>query len=329
MADIILKKSSVADKSPLTTDLEYGEIALNYNDGKIFYKNSSNIIKNFLDSDNTKTSIGNYLNDGSTTSINFNGNTSFVDSDNSIYILDSADVPKFIIDPTNAHLEVGNTITAGGNIDNSGGGSIQTNEIRIYGPSSVDTTVFGDFRMNPSDTTGDMFIRQYVGDFISIRDSANTNIFALYTNDATNPGMIICTNTIRPEFSTTVADLGTSTQRYQDIYLENSPNVSSDMNLKTDIVDVSETEKLVAQKLKTLVKRFKYNSAVESKGFVNARYHFGVIAQEVKDAFTEFGLDWQEYGVICYEETTEENGNFVQTYSIRYEELLAFIISSL
>lgn len=41
---ITLKKSSVADKVPLTGDLEYGELALNYADGNLFYKNSSNAI---------------------------------------------------------------------------------------------------------------------------------------------------------------------------------------------------------------------------------------------------------------------------------------------
>jgi hypothetical protein len=45
-----LKKSAVANKVPLTTDLEYGELALNYNDGKLFYKDSTNTIKYFPDS---------------------------------------------------------------------------------------------------------------------------------------------------------------------------------------------------------------------------------------------------------------------------------------
>jgi hypothetical protein len=44
---IILKKSSVAAKVPLTTDLDYGELALNYADGKLYYKNSSNTISTF------------------------------------------------------------------------------------------------------------------------------------------------------------------------------------------------------------------------------------------------------------------------------------------
>ena len=45
--NIILKKSSVADKVPLTTDLQYGEVALNYADGKLYYKDSANNVKSF------------------------------------------------------------------------------------------------------------------------------------------------------------------------------------------------------------------------------------------------------------------------------------------
>jgi hypothetical protein len=41
MASIVqLKKSSVVGKVPLTTDLDYGELALNYADGKLYYKKS-------------------------------------------------------------------------------------------------------------------------------------------------------------------------------------------------------------------------------------------------------------------------------------------------
>jgi hypothetical protein len=43
----LLKKSSVVAKVPTTSDLEYGEIALNYADEKLYFKNSSNAIKSF------------------------------------------------------------------------------------------------------------------------------------------------------------------------------------------------------------------------------------------------------------------------------------------
>ena len=43
--DIRLKKSSVAGRIPDSSDLAYGELALNYADEKLYFKNSSNVIK--------------------------------------------------------------------------------------------------------------------------------------------------------------------------------------------------------------------------------------------------------------------------------------------
>ena len=45
---IVLKKSSVGSKVPTTSDLEYGELALNYADGKLYYKTSLNTIGSFV-----------------------------------------------------------------------------------------------------------------------------------------------------------------------------------------------------------------------------------------------------------------------------------------
>lgn len=44
---IILKKSSVPSKVPLQQDLDYGELAINYADGLLYFKNSNNEIKSF------------------------------------------------------------------------------------------------------------------------------------------------------------------------------------------------------------------------------------------------------------------------------------------
>ena len=51
MAKVLLKKSSVTGNKPGPSNLEYGELAINYADGKLHYKNSSNEIKSFADSD--------------------------------------------------------------------------------------------------------------------------------------------------------------------------------------------------------------------------------------------------------------------------------------
>lgn len=50
--------------------------------------------------------------------------------------------------------------------------------------------------------------------------------------------------------------------------------------------------------------QFKMLDAVQLKGD-GARWHFGVIAQEVKVAFESEGLNAEEYGVLCYDEWPE------------------------
>ena len=44
---VILKKSSVSARIPVVSDLEYGELALNYADGKLYYKKSDNTVDSF------------------------------------------------------------------------------------------------------------------------------------------------------------------------------------------------------------------------------------------------------------------------------------------
>ena len=51
---ILLKKSSVADRVPGTSSLAYGEVAINYTDGKLYYKTSGNAIQSFDTSSYTR-----------------------------------------------------------------------------------------------------------------------------------------------------------------------------------------------------------------------------------------------------------------------------------
>ena len=55
---LLIKKSSVTAKVPLAGDLEYGELAINYTDEKIYFKNASNVIKSFSSGAGTVTSVG-------------------------------------------------------------------------------------------------------------------------------------------------------------------------------------------------------------------------------------------------------------------------------
>jgi len=45
---IILKKSSVAEKVPLSSDLDFGELAINYTDSKLYFKKSDGTIDSFI-----------------------------------------------------------------------------------------------------------------------------------------------------------------------------------------------------------------------------------------------------------------------------------------
>lgn len=66
---VLLKKSSVASRVPTTSDLEYGEVAINYADGRLYYKDSSNNIKYFLESSqlSTASTLDDVTTNGSTT----------------------------------------------------------------------------------------------------------------------------------------------------------------------------------------------------------------------------------------------------------------------
>lgn len=149
---------------------------------------------------------------------------------------------------------------------------------------------------------------------------ATTQINNLYTgvnlvNAPFTPGMSI-SGVFYPATDNTYT-LGTASYRWTTVYATTGSINTSDANQKTDIVDISDAEKRVAVKLKSSMKRFKFKDG--------KRYHFGTIAQDVKSAFESEGLVAEEYGVFCSD--TLENGT-VQ-FGIRYEELFAFIISTL
>lgn len=126
-----------------------------------------------------------------------------------------------------------------------------------------------------------------------------------------------------------VIDLGTSGTRFDDIYATNGTIQTSDRNEKQDIEELSEAERRVAQACKGLLRKFRWKSSVAEKGD-DARIHFGIIAQDLADAFTAEGLDASDYAMFISgsweDEVTQEQRTRV---GVRYSELLAFIIAAL
>jgi hypothetical protein len=118
------------------------------------------------------------------------------------------------------------------------------------------------------------------------------------------------------------ANIGSASKRWQTIYAVNGTINTSDGNQKEQIEELSDAELRVAQACKGLVRKFKIKGGT--------RKHIGVIAQDVRDAFTAQSLDAHEYGLFCSDTWTDEDtGEEVTQLGIRYDELLAFIISAL
>ena len=123
--------------------------------------------------------------------------------------------------------------------------------------------------------------------------------------------------------------LGGSSYRWKDIYATNGTIQTSDRNEKQDIEALSDAETRVAQACKGLLRKFRWQDAVAEKGD-DARIHFGIIAQDLQDAFTAEGLDAGDYAMfISSTWTDEETGEERTRLGVRYSELLAFIIAAI
>jgi hypothetical protein len=212
--------------------------------------------------------------------------------------------------------------------------------------------------------TGSIVTRGHLG---LNQTSSNYTAFPYFSHGDGNCGLALALsgsssfNAIIPASTTggstsSNINLGHQYSRWNGVYLKISPNVSSDREYKRDIEELSEEEKRVAVACKGLIRKYRMRDAYEEKG-ENARLHIGIVAQDLQDAFTAEGLDAHRYGMFCSDTwhqatvtTEDEDGNVttsvedfelvehapegatditeITRLSVRYEELLAFIIST-
>lgn len=138
-------------------------------------------------------------------------------------------------------------------------------------------------------------------------------------------------------------NVGSASFRWGTVFAATGAINTSDGRSKQDIQSIDDAEKRVAQRIKGLIKKFRFKDAVEKKGD-DARIHFGVVAQEVAQAFEAEGLDASRYGLFCFDEWYEIDGQSVEAddlgqypegavkkdrFGIRYDELVAFVIASM
>lgn len=135
---------------------------------------------------------------------------------------------------------------------------------------------------------------------------------------------------------------GLLSRRWTTVYASTGTINTSDAREKTPMRSVNDAEIAVAKQIMQGAGFFKFNEAIEKKGDNDARWHYGVMAQDVIKAFTDNGLDWQKYAMICYDEWDsvdaeyDDEGNCISEaikagnrYGVRLDQLTFFCLSHL
>lgn len=107
-----------------------------------------------------------------------------------------------------------------------------------------------------------------------------------------------------------VPNLGSASNRFDNLFLAGTVNQTSDAAEKTVIgtigdADYTDSAKLVALYDTLAPVVYQYNAAVAAKGAAQARYHVGAIAQAVQAAFTAVGLDASRWSIWSEENLTQ------------------------
>ena len=176
----------------------------------------------------------------------------------------------------------------------------------------------------------------------NVNDTANygLNVSGVINGVETNY-LNIGTTTLSPS-TNGIYNLGTPYNSWNNIYAKTALILTSDRNEKTEISKLSEREIKVAKKVKKLFCKYKLKSAVAEKGD-KARTHFGIIAQDLADAFTSEGLNPNDYGMfvenvwwenyepelVIYEENPPQGAIKKSRLAIRYDEVMAFVLATL
>ncbi|QGM80652.1 tail fiber domain-containing protein [Otariodibacter oris] len=146
-------------------------------------------------------------------------------------------------------------------------------------------------------------------------------------------------NSWRPEaHNDNKTSLGGVNTRFSQIYAGTGAISTSDGRLKKDVGQIPD-DVIEAWREVNFI-QYKWKDSVEEKG-LNARFHTGVIAQNIKETFESKGLNAQDYGLLCFEswegqpEIRDEDGTIIQEaipsgdrWAIRADECLFMEVES-
>ena len=128
-------------------------------------------------------------------------------------------------------------------------------------------------------------------------------------------------------------NLGYTNYRWKQLYAGTTTISTSDERLKQGIESVPDAVLDAWGEVEFY--RYKFNDSVAEKGFDNARYHTGMVAQRIENTFRAHGLNAFDYGLLCFDEwaaepeVRDEENEIIKPavaagnrYSLRYEECL-------
>lgn len=140
----------------------------------------------------------------------------------------------------------------------------------------------------------------------SITVKSTNNIFLSPNGGA---GETQATGNIKPTVAASY-NIGTASLPWKDGFFQNAITVVSDGDHKP-VKDVIPDAVLdIFDSLE--IKRWKYDWAIAEKGEDNARWHVGFIAQEIIEAFSNAGLDAQDYAFLVWREWDAEPAQYEQ-----------------
>ena len=131
-------------------------------------------------------------------------------------------------------------------------------------------------------------------------------------------------------------DLGSATKRFDDIYATNTTISSSDETLKRDVVEIDDALSLV-NRLRPVSYRWKDysfdvsvadengNETTETRTKTHSRNHWGLIAQEFKQALNDAGIDASSTAAFVDPAAKGGEGKM----GIRYAELIPLLIGAI
>jgi hypothetical protein len=193
-------------------------------------------------------------------------------------------------------------------------------------------------------TNGNIFVNPSAGSVHALSFEAGSfsgNLLGATSNSNLRIGTFTSLNNISFEFpagtavynmsssnlspvATAVKDLGTSAVRWKDLYISAATVNTSDFNLKTEISEIPDSWLDAWQEVDYA--RYKFKDAAAQKGISGARWHVGLIAQDIHEKFQNHGLNAFEIGMLCYDKWDsyiDPNGKTIpsgEIWSIRPDE---------